>query len=215
MKWLIWKEYRLQRLILVVGVFLLVVPYTVPFYQLMWNSRYGWTLGFAACSSTILSILTLALLGGNAIACERADRSAEFQAYQPIPRWAVLLSKLALPILAALVLWSVNLLFYEQGSPRQSGMLPDREWMFTFMLFGFCAFSVAWLVSAMQSSPTFAVGAGMAAPVATMLQVALIYWLVDGLPSRSLEIAWTVTIFTLGLLSFAAGTWYYLRRVEP
>ena len=62
-----------------------------------------------AVLSTAASILTLTLLGGYAIACERADRSAEFLAYQPIPRSKILASKLVWPIAAAVVIWSVNL----------------------------------------------------------------------------------------------------------
>ena len=216
MTWLLWKEYRLQRLILAVGIFLLVFPHAVRYFA----NAAPEAIGYAAFVSTILSILTLALLGGNAIASERADRSAEFQAYQPISRGMILATKLLIPVLAACVLWGVNLYVFDHWSPIPYAELRgSREWMLLFFIFGFAAFSVAWLLSAIQSSPTFAIGAGMAAPVATMMLLALLAWLASGLgfePSgQSFNNTWSTVNLTLGLLSFTGGTAYYLLRVEP
>ncbi len=227
MKWLLWKEYRLQRLILAVGLFLLIVPYAaslmvVPVLLLWPDAAADRAIGFAAFVSTILSVATLALLGGHAIASERADRSAEFQAYQPISRRAILASKLFFPVLAAIVLWGVNLCVFDRWSTGHSDLMPDPQWMFLFCIFGFSTFSVAWLLSSLQNSTTFAVGAGIAAPMGTSLLILLVAWLTTWLTSGRYPISeqvfnntWAAVNFTLGLLSCVVGSWYYVRRVEP
>ena len=85
MNWMIWKEYRLNRLILIVGAVLLILPHAIALV-LTWRG-VGPDVGYAAqrmpknflvagMYSLVISQLTLALLGGHAIACERADRSA-------------------------------------------------------------------------------------------------------------------------------------------
>ena len=90
MKSLLWKEFRLCWPILLVGAGLLTAPYLIPLLgkSLGYSVRVDWP--GAAVFSLALSILTLTLFGGSAIACERADRSAEFLAYQPIPRGKIL-----------------------------------------------------------------------------------------------------------------------------
>ncbi len=47
--------------------------------------------------------------GANAIARERADRSAEFLAYLPISRVRILASKAALPLAVVSVVWAAAL----------------------------------------------------------------------------------------------------------
>ena len=62
--------------------------------------------------SLALSQLTVALLGGNAIAGEAADCSAEFIAYLPLSRPRLLAGKLSLAFSAAVSIWGPNLLIY-------------------------------------------------------------------------------------------------------
>ena len=98
MKWLLWREYRLNRLLLMTGATLLLLPYAIALFDLGWDAWWGSSQSpraenaarrfeVAAFFSIVISQLTLALLGGNAIAGERADRSAEFLAYLPVSRW--------------------------------------------------------------------------------------------------------------------------------
>ena len=133
-------------------------------------------------ASLSTSILTLALLGGYAIACERADRSSEFLAYQPIFRGKILASKLVWPIIAAAVIWTGNLLVL-----FACGKLPDMTAAAKFapsvgllLVIGFLCFSVGWLVSSLQDSPTFAVGGGVMAPVVIGLCFGAANWLAHG-----------------------------------
>ena len=85
MKWLLWREYRLNRWILITGAVLLLLPYLITLIVLCWPNAISTganhivdSLIVAAFYSLGISQLTVALLGGNAIAGERADRSAEF-----------------------------------------------------------------------------------------------------------------------------------------
>ena len=100
MKWLLWREYRLTRLIRIVGAVLMVLPYVGALVLLVaasWASeppaiggpspsRAVVLFGGGALYSILLSLLTLTFLGGNAFAGERADRSAEYLAYLPLSR---------------------------------------------------------------------------------------------------------------------------------
>ena len=88
MKMLLWKDYRLNRILLIAGVLLLLGPYLIC---VLWAGTShevpagafrdpGFWAGFLlmCCIPSLLgSQLTVALLAANAVACERADRSAE------------------------------------------------------------------------------------------------------------------------------------------
>jgi ABC-type transport system involved in multi-copper enzyme maturation permease subunit len=213
----LWKEWRLQRLVLVTGLCLFLLPYTFPLVWILRDPTTTYMTALAVQSSIILSILTLALLGGNAIASERADRSAEFMAYQPVSRGTIILGKLAWPAIAATVLWGANLLvFVTRNDPYPLERTESLRWMLMFVAMGCCAFSVAWLVSAWQASPTFAAGAGMAAPLALLLLLALIYWAAGGLLAGiAFDGVWLCLNLLAAIVCAVAGTLYYLRRVEP
>ena len=112
MNWIIWREYRLNRLILITGVFLLLLPYLVALIALLWPKAPALTAPHvtklfvgAAFYSLALSQVAVALLGGNAIAGERADRSAEFIAYLPLPRKRLLGAKLSLALCVVTFIW--------------------------------------------------------------------------------------------------------------
>ena len=113
MKWLVWREYRLNQLGLAVGLALLIVPYMVALATLLWAKvppSPDKAFAVAALYAVVLIQLTPALLGGNAIAGERADCSAQFIAYLPVSRVRRLTSKLSLTLATMVVLWGVNLL---------------------------------------------------------------------------------------------------------
>jgi len=236
MKWVLWREYRLNRLIRIVGAVLMLLPYVFVLIELavrQWLEIYvpqsppsGIVLfGGAALWSTVLSLLTLTFLGGNAIAGERADRSAEYLAYLPLSRLRRLAAKLVLALGTAVSIWGFNLLvlfvlyvIILVTRPELPSVQPDDVLVPAglFALSGLVMFSVAWLVSSLQSSPTFAVCAGLVAPwlLALALQGAAFFY--D--PNRFgpiVAIGYAVTCLVLAVACFSTGTWYYLRRVEP
>ncbi len=229
MKWLVWKEYGLNRPILMVGALLLAAPHVnapiLAWYEagpilrggvpLLWQK-----LAFTAGCSLALSQLTLCLLGANAIAGERVDRSAEFLAYLPLSRFRILAGKLALALLVAVLIWGPNLLLLtfvipEVWQPEAQGMETARKVLVGTAVTGLVFFSVGWLLSSLLESPTFAVFGSLLAPIAILLGIQALAWAYE---YPFLEVVWPWyrrTCPLLALACFVAGTWCYLRRVEP
>ena len=220
MTWLIWKEFRLHWPILVVAALLTLAPYLLPLAA-FW--RKAWVAGDIADAfliSIVLSYFTMALLGGNAIASERTDRSSEFLACLPVSRWQIILSKLLLPVVVVLTIWVVNLAVLSTAlysAAIHNANRTDPVFITTCAFASFCAFSVAWLMSALQNSPTFAIGAGLLIPWATAMLIYWGGWLIGSPYFESDQNTPTLVgiTFTLGAACFVGGTWYYLRRVEP
>ena len=94
MNWLLWREYRRNRWILAAGAAGVVLPYIIA-VMFDVNRSSGFIGAFFL--SCVFSQMTVALLGGNAVAGERADRSAEFIAYLPLRRSSTFASKHAFP----------------------------------------------------------------------------------------------------------------------
>lgn len=229
MKWLVWKEYRLNRLILVVGVALLVVPHSLALILAWFEAGPPLNAGvsqvrnnilISSVYSLVLSQLTLALLGGNAIACERVDRSAEFLAYLPVSRTRILAGKITLVLFAAAMIWGLNLLVQLSVA---ADLLPlgSQDWEMVRSLVacvaitGFMFVSVGWLLSSVLESPTFAICGGLITPMVVILGIQSLGWLLGYTPD---ETAWSWywrTCLVLAPTCFLAGTCYYLRRVEP
>jgi ABC-type transport system involved in multi-copper enzyme maturation permease subunit len=230
MTWLLWKEYRANRLIVVVGAAILLVPYVVALGLACYGVGPGRGSGpdnlfVAGFFSVILSQLTLALLGGNLIAGERADRSAEFQAYLPIPRVKILAGKLTLALLATLLIWLPNLLILlllTWGMPEGPRLAEVFEAVWrgggTIAITGLTFFSIAWLISSFQTSPTFAVCGGLILPYFTLMAIAAVAWLLEYEPEHFdpfMLNVYRATCLVLAPLCFTLGTWLFLRRVEP
>lgn len=231
MNWLLWREYRLNRLILITAVVLLLLPYLVLLIALPWvkvpatgaANYVALTFGVAALYSLFITPLTLALLGGNAMAGERADRSAEFIAYLPVTRTRRLVSKLSLAFAATALIWGANLLvlLFVGLVPelwRNPGE-PDIPIILKYVaITGLTFYGVGWLISSFQSSPTFAVCGGLITPLLVVMGLSAVAWLID-VPrsnySSFLEIGYVVICLPLTLVCFSIGTWYYLNRDEP
>ena len=226
MRALLWKDYRVNRGVLVMGVALLLGPYVAVAAGTAYEywpvvppaAQCAALLVVASVFSLGLSQLTLVTLAGNAIAAERADRSAEFLAYLPPSRLRILASKALLALLAAAVIWAVNLIVADivapaVGTPRGNLVdgLADRSILAasSVMLFG-----AAWLGSAFLTSPAIATSLGLGATLAVPFLVAATFALL-GWPREDLQHWYELTCLVLGGLCFACGSAYYLRRVEP
>ena len=81
---------------------------------------------------------------------------------------------------------------------------------------GLTFFGVGWLISSLQSSPTFGVCGGLITPLLILMGLQAAAWL-SAAPSfdRFMKTGYAVTCPLLALVCFSIGTWYYLRRVEP
>lgn len=224
---LFWKDWRVNRFVLIFGFVFLIGPLLGGVIRsLVGQWRHGspvtpWALLLVHCSffSLAISFLTIGMLGGNAVASERADRSAEFLAYLPPSRLMVIGCKAVLALTACAIIWAFNLAVAYGIAPLVNQSADNLANPYTDMVMPMMATSVvlfgsAWCVSCFSSSAAIATGIGFAVPIiiATLL-AGINEWLVDG----TLAVGWwyQTLCIGLGILSFWLGFGYYLRRIEP
>jgi ABC-type transport system involved in multi-copper enzyme maturation permease subunit len=215
MKSLLWREFRLNRVILILGAICLVLPYLITTIGVLWPRDFEVTpedmtrffVG-AAIGSYGFSQLTIVLLGANAFAGERVDRSTEFMAYLPVSRERRLVTKLILAAIATAVIGGVNLLvLIGLNLSRGRTGLPEDSTLGYTAITGFVMFCVGWFISSIQSSPAFAVCAALVTPILIILGLQITTWA---------SMTWYVGIsLALSAVCFTLGTWYYLKRLEP
>jgi len=226
---LLWKDFRLYRPLLILAVVLLVLPYLfgvgLSAYaewrhgQGQWHTAYWQLLG---AGSLVVSLLTFALLGSVAIAAERQQRSAEFMAYLPPTRQAVLLSKAIVAVVPGLIIWAVNLLVIYAWAP-QAGAVPDagnyagdgnlHQMILALAATSVLLFGAGWCCSTLCASHAAAAGASLiASPTVALGMRAMEYFF----GWRHLLESWYVPVAVfLGVAGFVLGVVYYLHRVEP
>jgi len=232
MIWLLWREYRRNRVIVFAAIVLGLLPYASLFLTNLYRQIVDglparslsshMMMGLAGYSISLAQIAVV-FLGGNAMAGERTDRAAEYMAHLPIPRGRRLIGKLFLAALVAAVTWGSNLvvmaLNFADVSSR-GGVILDRDFFVPIGLIAvstLAAFSVAWFVSSFQSSATFAICSGLVAPLIVIFMIQMISW---QLLEANLSIAATATYYgtscgIVAAVGFACGTWHFLQRVEP
>jgi ABC-type transport system involved in multi-copper enzyme maturation permease subunit len=209
LKMLLWKDYRLSRLCIGAGIIFTVMPYLfffIPYIQ--WDFNHAWL------TSAFVSQLTMALVAGNIIACERVDRSATFLAYQGASRKMVVASKLIICTMTFISICSITfvLSFWLKILPRE---IDDFLMIQSFCAsIGICYFGCCWLLSAMLTSavPSIVLGFLMPVIIGLILNVTheYLHW-----PDNKSYTYWYIGVASaLGLISLAAGTWCFLRRKE-
>jgi len=226
MRWLLWKDYRHNRLIVFTALFLLLAPHLLALFGACKLEFLGngdgpqWPEFFLASSVYSLSLcqLAVALIGGNAIAGERVDRSEEFLFSLPITRRKLLTSKLLLALLIIAAPWMMNApaLGYLVGTLPSQDPEVVAELLTNTAITGLTFFCVAWFLSSFIASPTFAVCGGLVTPLLFGTGFYLVCGLLDvSLAEDELEVWYRTFCLTLAPPCFALGTWHYLRRVEP
>jgi ABC-type transport system involved in multi-copper enzyme maturation permease subunit len=211
----------INRWVLLVGAVLLALPYLIflgcAFFL---GSADWWQLEpqlMVALMSLYLSAITIPLLGGYAFAAERADRSAEFLAYLPPSRPAIVTSKLVLAAGVSLVLilihWTIFLLI---SLPFRDA--PVSRSLSNQLIIVLCAeilmFGVAWLFSTFATGPALAAGCGILAPLLAPFVIHAIHTYLE-LPRESLKEHFIIVCLVGGVTAFVCGTAYYLRRFAP
>ena len=116
MNWLLWREYRRNRMILGTSAVSILLACLLDFNLVLDKYDLIAPDGFLVL---LLSVLTISILAGDSIASERADRSAEFIAYLPLRRSRTLVSKLFLPLAVVVVLCAVDLLMLTRQELRR------------------------------------------------------------------------------------------------
>ena len=173
--------------------------------------------------------LIFGLLAGNAIAGERADRSAEFVAYLPIQRWRTLASKqfLALMILTAFLSFQILFALVFLRQPGLGALY--KPWpMVGFVSTFFAAYGISWLFAVAQSSAVIAGSMGLAFNTLVLgsatalayanLEQAVGFVSEDYVYKAMAEpiFVW-MTIFSLpvAIVCLGIGSWIFLLRREP
>lgn len=170
-------------------------------------------------------ILTAAAVGGISLATERRDGSANYLGMMPVSRMRIIFSKLSVAAIGIGIFCVVNILMmgvialghpmrtYTGFSSRLLFIRSLFEYRYELLLI-FAAFSIAWGIGAVVTSP--AISSGTA--IFLTFGVSLIFREV-GLIIRytEIEIAHIVMSWALGIgtLSLLVGTVVYIRRVEP
>jgi len=226
MKSLIWKDYRLARPLLLVGAVLIGSAYLLGAIMEIWSSwpalptakAWGGMLVSYGTISLYLAACVTGLLGGHAIACERADRTAHFLAYLPPTKTRILASKLAVAAIATAVVWAWLLLSVMVLAPRLNGAPIDYKSALFDAAGGaqLCAltFGTGWLGSAIFESTTIPIIMGLSSPIALGLVLVATLDLL-GVPRFEMG-KWSGLVGAcVGAVAFALGTWRYYRRVGP
>jgi ABC-type transport system involved in multi-copper enzyme maturation permease subunit len=198
MSWLLWREYRLNRWILITGAVAICISSALGSLLVSFEIDDEELNAIGPALVLVGSFLTVALLGGNALAGERADRSEEFINYLPVKRSHRLASKLLLHAIVACVLIAVNLRMFGH-------LLGDLLPVATFaggVCIALMIYCVNWLVSSLQSSPAMATISGFAMVVLLVLGGIKLGW--------SPTMIW-LSIVTASIACFGVGTWIYLR----
>jgi len=211
MNWLLWREYRRNRWILIAGATGVLLPYIIA---VIFDADRSSGFAGAFFLSSVFSHLTVALLAGNAVAGERADRSAEFIAYLPWRRSSTFASKLLFPVTTGVVcclvyLWGGNQL----DLPEIMAHMFDPLAFVSGLL---VVYSVAWLMTSYLSSVAYASCIGFVAP---WLIVLPLFVSVETGEMRPKDYAAFVSLHAMICLAVAAvcfsvGTWIYFRSSE-
>jgi ABC-type transport system involved in multi-copper enzyme maturation permease subunit len=223
---LIWKDLRLNRMILVMGATLFLAPFVIvaaAAWKEYWPglppvARWPYGLLPATLVSLGLSLLTLVTLAGNSIACERADRSAEFLAYLPPSRAAILASKVLVVLLPIAAVWAADLLLAwlmtPASGPASGGVGSVRETVLSLAPAAVMLFGAAMLGSAVLDSPAIATSLGIGATMAVIFALAMIGSM-SGWAESELKRNAAIVFLSLGGMCFVVGCICYLRRVGP
>ncbi len=226
MKALLWKDYRHNRPFLAAAGALLLFPYAfvvlIAVVELLTDDHsfeVVWAPYFQGASLAGLGILVVlsAFIAGNAVAGERADRSAEFVAYLPIARRSAIASKAILAMGVCLLIWLVNSSVYYaavsvQGYGGKPGIHDNVLGMTVTTVF---VFGVSWLVSTLVTRPAIAAVSGLGALAILWTAVLILEEAARILDHNAFAVWYSVLCLLLGSGCFVAGVVYYLRRVEP
>ena len=228
MSWLTWKDYRLNRMVFIVALLLLIAPHVMAAVLSMRgvgsDMGQGWPVWvhnflMSGMTSLVLVQLAAAFIGGNAIACERLDRSAEFLATLPVSRGRKIASKLLVTLVLLALVWLPNfvilgLVVGTHPQPQFFHLL--GPFLGTVAVIGLTFFSVAWFFSSLLESPTFSICAGLIVPILIAAGIASAARLLEVEVSGDFFRWWFCgSCLVTSAAAFPAGTLYFLRRVEP
>ncbi|MGN6368829.1 MAG: ABC-2 transporter permease [Phycisphaerae bacterium] len=224
MKALLWKDYRLNRWVLLFGGAVVAGVYGVGVVREIvasWPglpSAAGWG-GMLASYGTVLLYLYICLsgvLGGHAIAVERGDHSAHFLASLPPGKRQILASKFLIAAIAAGVMWGWIFVSLDVVAPRLNPEVAESAGGAArcAAAVSVLTFGVGWLASSCMEKTIFPILAALCSPVAVSVGLMLLAMMV-GVSNVEISRWSNAACVVLGSACFVAGTWWYTRRVEP
>jgi ABC-type transport system involved in multi-copper enzyme maturation permease subunit len=206
-----------NRPVLAIGVIFFTLPYLILLVFALFGTWSDWwsaeaLLGVATIS-LYLSTITFALLGGYAFAAERADRSAEFLAYLPPSRLAIVASKVVFTVAVGLLLVLVHQVIVRLLAPLLPGAEAVTEVADQPIIpsAAILMFGVAWLCSTIAGGPALAAGCGILASFAATTSMHIMQVI---LPYETIAQNHDALCFAGGAICFVIGTVYYVYRFE-
>jgi ABC-type transport system involved in multi-copper enzyme maturation permease subunit len=228
---LVWKEYRQNRAIVWMLLVALCLPYALVACAFVWDlfcrdqlEPGEYWIWHASFYSVALAQLAIAMIGGNLIAGERADRSADFVTYLPISKTRSLAAKLLLVIAMVAAIWLPNVPVHWHFLHGTHLSLDIQAFELMQLLSGVAInglllFCVAWLCSSMLESPAISVCIALITPIVLSGAISMMVRFGFDVPLHMHLAAVTFWYYAiaipLSVICFAIGTWVYMRRVEP
>jgi hypothetical protein len=217
--------YRAAR-IAVLSVFIIyIVPFITALIVLSAgnNSDVPNFLSDFAMVGQDCTILMAAAFGGCAFAIERRDRSGDFLAMMPVPRWHTVGSKAILSAVAIVPLWvTLSTLVYFTGN-RGNAFAPDygqssaRDLIFQAYAFPatliLLVFGISWFFSTLTKSPSISASLGMASILLIVIVREQLHASDPFGPNVDVQLAACAAL--IGAVCFLAGTLIYTQRVSP
>jgi len=214
MRMLLWKDFRLSRLCIIAGIIFTIIPYLLLIFPYFFSYFTDYSFETAWVASAFVSQLAMAFIAGNIIACERADRSAAFLAYQGASRKMIVTSKMLFCtiVLVSICAISFILSFWIKLKPYE--IKEVLKFQIFIAAIGFCFLGGAWLLSNLFPSPVPAIVFGILSPICIFYGLSMtafyFHWPVDS----TIQYWYTAFNITAGLISLVAGTWHFIRSKE-
>ncbi len=229
MRRLLWKDLRMTRSLQLAAAGLLVIPAILALAATMLLDSKPLTGGlawewfdqqvrwFSQIAAQFVAISVPAIM----FTRERRERTAELTETLPVPRSSIVASK-AIVALASTAIWWAGIFvlpwifaaarhLMHNGAP----FVPENiNYYFSLLPLLTMNFGMAWLLSAILRSESFATWITILATVATGIAAI-------SMPSAAVaaQLAWLrlllVVICTSGMLAFVAGTVIAIRRQTP
>lgn len=228
---LVWKDLRVNSLPLKAGTAMWLAPYglaamIVGTTTSLWdeatpNAAWAVLLATGSYFSVMCSQAALAMLSGHSISAERTDRSAEFLAYLPPSKRQILASKIIVLAGAAAVVWVGSCgvrLFAEwlagDGNSTEL-LLANQPPLARLAAIGMAGIGGGWCASAMLESSGPSVTLAFATPLVVLALVSLATYLTGWPDQFTFARVYFTSCTVTGIVLFAAGCVYFLRRIEP
>lgn len=228
MKALLWREYRQHRMIIFACAGVVLMPYLLWLVAAVlldpyeYAARTDWLHDLAASSvgALLLCAVSAAIIAGNLVAGERADRSSQFVGYLPINRASAMLVKLAVGMAVIAVLWLANYLVLRIANAylgtSDMGVREMVDAAGALLCALIMALGVAWCLTTLLRSPALCAGGAILAALLLFVSLLIIGGRINPNDTGRILATWFAPLSTtIGLGSFLIGVAVYLRRIEP